>query len=287
MQIFGLAGWSGSGKTTLLTAIIPELAARGLTVSTIKHAHHEFDIDRPGKDSWRHRQAGAREVMVASSRRWALMHELRDAPGAEPRRAGGADDPGGSAARRGLQASPAPEDRSASAERSASSCSIPTTRGSSRSPPTSRSPRRCRCCRSAIRRRSRRSSRIISGLDVMAQLSDDCFAFGGALLGVDAALALIEERVTPVVEAETVPLAAAAGRILARDLVAGIDVPPHANSAVDGFAIAHADLLPGSRDRTAGDRPRRRRPSARPADGAAARRSASSPARRCRTAPTR
>jgi molybdopterin-guanine dinucleotide biosynthesis protein B len=80
VRIFGLAGWSGSGKTTLLTAVIPELAARGLRVSTIKHAHHEFDIDRPGKDSWRHRQAGASEVMVASSRRWAVMHELRDAP---------------------------------------------------------------------------------------------------------------------------------------------------------------------------------------------------------------
>jgi molybdopterin molybdotransferase len=78
----------------------------------------------------------------------------------------------------------------------------------------------------------------------MAQLSDDCFAFGGTLLGVDAALALIAERVTPVVEAEIVPLAAAFGRILANDLVAGIDVPPHANSAVDGFAVAHADLLP-------------------------------------------
>jgi molybdopterin molybdotransferase len=78
----------------------------------------------------------------------------------------------------------------------------------------------------------------------MAQLSDDCFAFGGALLGVDAALALIKERITPVVEPETLPLAAACGRILACDLVAGIDLPPHANSAVDGFAIAHADLLP-------------------------------------------
>ena len=80
MRIFGLAGWSGSGKTTLLAAVIPDLVARGLTVSTIKHAHHEFDIDRPGKDSWRHREAGAREVMVASSRRWALMHELGEAP---------------------------------------------------------------------------------------------------------------------------------------------------------------------------------------------------------------
>jgi molybdopterin-guanine dinucleotide biosynthesis protein B len=80
VRIFGLAGWSGSGKTTLVTALIPEFVARGLTVSTIKHAHHGFDIDQPGKDSWRHRQAGASEVMVVSQRRWALMHELREEP---------------------------------------------------------------------------------------------------------------------------------------------------------------------------------------------------------------
>jgi molybdopterin-guanine dinucleotide biosynthesis protein B len=82
MRIFGLAGWSGSGKTTLITALIPEFISRGITVSTVKHAHHGFDIDRPGKDSWRHREAGAQEVMVASDRRWALMHEMRGA--AEP-----------------------------------------------------------------------------------------------------------------------------------------------------------------------------------------------------------
>ena len=80
MRIFGLAGWSGSGKTTLMTALIPELVARGLSVSTVKHAHHAFDVDQPGKDSWRHRQAGASEVMIVSERRWALMHELRGAP---------------------------------------------------------------------------------------------------------------------------------------------------------------------------------------------------------------
>jgi molybdopterin-guanine dinucleotide biosynthesis adapter protein len=80
MRIFGLAGWSGSGKTTLMTALIPELLARGISVSTVKHAHHAFDIDQPGKDSWRHRQAGACEVMVVSERRWALMHELRETP---------------------------------------------------------------------------------------------------------------------------------------------------------------------------------------------------------------
>jgi molybdopterin-guanine dinucleotide biosynthesis protein B len=80
MRIFGLAGWSGSGKTTLMTALIPELVSRGITVSTLKHAHHSFDIDQPGKDSWRHRQAGAGEVMVSSQNRWALMHELRGMP---------------------------------------------------------------------------------------------------------------------------------------------------------------------------------------------------------------
>ena len=78
MKVFGLAGWSGSGKTTLMVKLIPALVTRGLTVSTVKHAHHGFDLDRPGKDSHRHRQAGASEVMVGSARRWALMHELRD-----------------------------------------------------------------------------------------------------------------------------------------------------------------------------------------------------------------
>jgi molybdopterin-guanine dinucleotide biosynthesis adapter protein len=79
MRIFGLAGWSGSGKTTLMTALIGEFVSRGVTVSTIKHAHHSFDVDQPGKDSWRHRAAGAREVVVTSQLRWALMHELRGA----------------------------------------------------------------------------------------------------------------------------------------------------------------------------------------------------------------
>jgi molybdopterin-guanine dinucleotide biosynthesis adapter protein len=83
MRVIGIAGWSGAGKTTLLTRLIPALIARGLQVSTIKHAHHAFDVDVPGKDSWQHRQAGASEVLVASARRYALMHELRDAP--EPR----------------------------------------------------------------------------------------------------------------------------------------------------------------------------------------------------------
>jgi len=77
MRVIGLAGWSGSGKTTLLARLIPLLTGEGLRVSTIKHAHHNFDVDKPGKDSWTHRQAGASEVLVVSDTRWALMHELR------------------------------------------------------------------------------------------------------------------------------------------------------------------------------------------------------------------
>ena len=80
MRIFGFAGWSGSGKTTLIEQVIPRLVARGLRVSLIKHAHHWFDVDRPGKDSYRHRQAGCTEVLITSGARWALMHELRGAP---------------------------------------------------------------------------------------------------------------------------------------------------------------------------------------------------------------
>ncbi|MGY4473223.1 molybdopterin-guanine dinucleotide biosynthesis protein B [Bradyrhizobium sp. USDA 3364] len=83
MKVIGLAGWSGAGKTTLLSRVIPHLLSRGLRVSVIKHAHHEFDVDVPGKDSWVHRQSGATEVLVSSTRRWALMHELRGAD--EPR----------------------------------------------------------------------------------------------------------------------------------------------------------------------------------------------------------
>ncbi len=83
MKVIGLAGWSGAGKTTLLAQVIPHLRAQGLSVSVIKHAHHSFDVDVPGKDSWVHRESGAEEVLVSSVNRWALMHELRGA--AEPR----------------------------------------------------------------------------------------------------------------------------------------------------------------------------------------------------------
>jgi len=80
MRVFGFAGWSGSGKTTLIEQIVPRLVGRGMRVSLIKHAHHRFEVDYPGKDSYRHRHAGCSEVLITSDTRWALMHELRGAP---------------------------------------------------------------------------------------------------------------------------------------------------------------------------------------------------------------
>src|SRR5687768_15976517 len=80
MRIIGLAGWSGAGTTTLVADMLPRIIARGLRVSTVKHAHHSFDVDHPGKDSHTHRLAGATEVLVSSASRWALMHELRGDP---------------------------------------------------------------------------------------------------------------------------------------------------------------------------------------------------------------
>jgi molybdopterin-guanine dinucleotide biosynthesis protein B len=80
MKVFGFAGWSGSGKTTLIEALIPRFVHAGLAVSLIKHAHHSFEIDQPGKDSYRHREAGCKEVLVSSAQRWVVMHELHGAP---------------------------------------------------------------------------------------------------------------------------------------------------------------------------------------------------------------
>ncbi len=80
MRIIGITGWSGAGKTTLILKLIPLLTQRGLRVSTLKHAHHAFDVDHPGKDSFEHRRAGATEVLIASGNRFALMHELRGSP---------------------------------------------------------------------------------------------------------------------------------------------------------------------------------------------------------------
>lgn len=80
MNVYGVVGWKNAGKTTLVERLVAEIAGRGFTVSTVKHTHHKVDVDQKGKDSWRHRQAGARQVILASSARWAVMTELKGAP---------------------------------------------------------------------------------------------------------------------------------------------------------------------------------------------------------------
>src|SRR5262249_36991742 len=116
MRIIGLAGWSGAGKTTLLAKVIPRIVARGLKVSTVKHAHHSFDLDQPGKDSHTHRMAGATEELVGSAHRWGLVPELRGAPGLAERPAGKAV-AGRSRARRRVQARAASQARGVSRRR--------------------------------------------------------------------------------------------------------------------------------------------------------------------------
>ena len=251
MRIIGLAGWSGSGKTTLLTRAIPRIVARGLSVSTLKHAHHDFDVDKPGKDSHAHRTAGATEVLVGSDRRWALMHELREQR--EPTLAALLHklSPVDLVIVEGYKREPhpklevhraavggtllAPEDASIVAI--ASDAPLPGERAGDR-------PRRRRPHRRGAHQpcRPARGGHGAGGASLMAQLTDDCFAFSGPLLPLAEAERLIRDRVVPVVEVETVSLGTALGRVVAHDVVAPIDLPPFDNSAVDGYAVRHADL---------------------------------------------
>ena len=140
MRIIGLAGWSGSGKTTLVTKALPRLIARGCRVSTIKHAHHGFDLDQPGKDSFMHRTAGATEVVISSAKRFAILHELRDDPEWDLPDLLGKLAPGRSRAGRRLQARSRFRSSKFIAWPTASRCCSRTIRTSSPSPAI----RRCR-----------------------------------------------------------------------------------------------------------------------------------------------
>ena len=234
MNVLGFAGWNGSGKTWLLTRLIPVLVARGLSVSTIKHAHEEFEIDRPGKDSFEHRAAGAHEVLVSSAKRYALIHELRE----EPER-GLADllpllGPADLVLIEGFKHA-----RHSKLEVHRASVGMhagchDVTASAARRPRARRGPGA----------RVRASVGRHAGAALMAQLSKDAFAFGGKLMSVEEALAAIVERVPAVNEPETVALSRADGRVLAQTLHAPLDLPPFDNSAVDGYAVAFADLSP-------------------------------------------
>ena len=254
MRIIGLAGWSGSGKTTLLTKVIPRLVARGLTVSTLKHAHHGFDVDQPGKDSHSHRMAGATEVLVGSAKRFALVHELRGE--AEPDAAArccASSRPVDLVLVEGYKREPHPK---LEVHRAAvgkpllhpddpAIVAIAVRRAAAAGQGAGRRSRRHRAHRrySARARGAARRGAGAAGTRVMAQLTDDCFAFSGPLLPIDEVERLIaraRRRRSPRSRRwRSTPRAAAC---VAHDVVAPIDLPPFDNSAVDGYAVRHADL---------------------------------------------
>ncbi|SLN63131.1 Molybdopterin molybdenumtransferase [Pseudoruegeria aquimaris] len=257
MRVFGVVGWKNAGKTGLMERLVAEITGRGFSVSTLKHAHHSFDVDQPGKDSYRHRQAGAREVLLASGSRWALMHELRGAP--EPalaeqlarlapvdlvlvegyKRDGhpkveafraeagnpliAPEDP---TVRAVAADSPVPvsdrpvfdlDDTAAIADFILSEVGLVQTPATDAPAPAITPPRR---------------------------LKNDCFALppGVDWTPVDEALSRLREGLACVVPAETLPLSEAAGRILAAPAMAARANPPAANCAVDGYGIRAADV---------------------------------------------
>src|SRR6266481_4700210 len=229
MKVIGLAGWSGAGKTTLLKRVIPHLLNEGLRVSVIKHAHHEFDVDIPGKDSWVHRQSGATEVLVSSSRRWALMNELRGA--AEPR---------------------LPE-----LLKKMSRVDLVIVEGFKREPHRKVEVHRAANQKPLLFPDDPGVVGIATDTRVETTLPtahlDDVAAVAALLrrsaMSVDEAVAIIAANVTAVREVESVALTEADGRILAHDISAPLPLPPFTNSAVDGFAVASRDLPQGKEQR--------------------------------------
>lgn len=262
MKIYGVTGWKNSGKTGLMERLVSEFTARGLRVSTLKHAHHAFDVDHDGTDSFRHRAAGAGQVLLSSGRRWALMSELGDAP--EPplvdllsklapcdlvliegyKRA---DHPKIEAHRAATkQPLIAPDDPSIRAVASDSALDLDrpvfdlddtkaiadfiwSDLASDSAIDTSQPPS------------------LKASSPHLPPLRDDCFALpaGVSWTPVDDALALLRDRLAPVTAVETLPLNAALGRALATPVMALRDNPPLPNSAVDGYGFAHASLPPG------------------------------------------
>ena len=245
MHIIGISGWSGNGKTTLLTRLIPALKERDYDVSTIKHAHHRFDIDRPGKDSHRHREAGAGEVLISSARRWALMHENRDGAEASFEEIVQKITPVDFLLIEGFKSENFPKievwrPESGSAPRYGEDSSIialaTTARGYDAPIP-------------------------VLDLDDEQQIADfiighfrgeaapvhalqgDCFAQGEDILSARDAIARIATSADIAVGQESCPLMEGCGRVLAADMHSSLDLPPADNSAVDGYAFRHRDYL--------------------------------------------
>ncbi len=252
MRIFGVVGWKNAGKTGLMERLVAEISGRGYAVSTVKHAHHGFDVDQPGKDSYRHREAGAREVLLSSRRRWALMHENRGAPEPPLERLLARLEPADLVLVEGFKRDGHPK---IEAFRSVT--------GNPLIAPDD--PSVCAVASDvaleglAVPRFDLDDTRSIAdfilhrvGLEQAGPqpapaappgtLRDDCFALpeGVDWVPVDEALSMLRERLEPVVASRDMPVSEALGRVLAEDALSRRANPPGANAAVDGYGFAHA-----------------------------------------------
>ncbi|MGV6811002.1 MAG: bifunctional molybdopterin-guanine dinucleotide biosynthesis adaptor protein MobB/molybdopterin molybdotransferase MoeA [Brevirhabdus sp.] len=254
MKVYGITGYKNSGKTGLMERLVSEFTARGLSVSTLKHAHHDTDVDEPGRDSYRHREAGAREVLLSTPRRWALMHELREAP--EPPLADILKriTPVDLVLIEGYKRDSHPK---VEAFRSATGQpSLFAGNNTIRAVASDIALDDCPLPRFELDDTAAIADFILNDLGlntptppeapgaqalVPPRLKDDCFAMpqGVDWVPVDHALARLRDAVSPVDGVETLPTAQAGGRVLARDVMAERANPPRANSAVDGYGFAH------------------------------------------------
>ncbi len=257
MRVFGVVGWKNSGKTGLMERLVSEITSRGFRVATLKHAHHSFDVDHQGKDSFRHREAGATEVLLASRQRWALMHELRgqDEPTLEQLLAHLSpndlvliegykrDDHPKIEANRKATGQPllALEDETVRA--------VASDNGPQGVPVPVFDLDDTVAIAEFILQETGLVAKPVAGVpDIAAPvMKDDCFALppGVEWMPVDDALAHLESRLGPVVGTEEIAVPDAAGRVLAVDQMALRSNPPGANSAVDGYGFAHASTTDG------------------------------------------
>ncbi len=253
MKVWGIVGWKNSGKTGLITRLVAAFTAMGFSVSTLKHAHHSFDVDHDGKDSQRHREAGARQVMLSSRRRWALMSELRTDPEAAFDALLARMDPVDIVLVEGWKAGPHPkiEARRAPAPQPPLASADPGIRAVAAKGAVD-----VACPVFDLDDTAAIAAFILDRLGLTPagdttvpsagpdKLADDCFALppGVDWTPVDAALDRLRAALSPVVGRETLPLRAAAGRRLAGPVAALRDNPPAANSAVDGWGFAFAGL---------------------------------------------
>ncbi len=254
MRVFGVVGWKNSGKTGLMERLVQEISGRGYRVSTVKHAHHRVEIDQPGRDSYRHREAGASEVMLSSSRRWALMRELRETPEPSLEELLARMSPADLVLIEGYkyQGHPKVEANRAETGQPLIAREDPTVRAvaSDSAPEGLRVPVFDLDDTGAIADFVLAETGLAEApapkpdIAPPRRLKNDCFALppGVDWTPVDAALERLRDALHPVVDTEDVALADAGGRILSGPLVAARANPPGANAAVDGYGFAHASL---------------------------------------------